>query len=284
MIQRQYRPGEIIYRAGDRSSTIYRLAAGQAELISRRHGDEAAVAVLVAGDTVGEVEALSGRPRDATLRAVTEVEIEHLQPGDFLQWVSEDRTTVLDLIQRLSTALHDDQDERDERRAAPMARGPGHDLGQNRVNGAAAPSEPPAMFEAPAEPPRPKANSERLMLFPGHRRLNSTIPDCGMEIASLPFTVGRMSERREPRLVLVPDLLIEESSPFLLSRAHFLITREINGIVVRDLGSTHGTIVNGTKLADRKPDDVARLRAGDNTIQAGGPKSPYLFKVVLPGA
>ena len=280
MMQRQYRPGEIIYRAGERSSTIYRLAAGRAELISRHHGAEAAVAVLVAGDTVGEVEALSGRPRDATLRALTEVEIEHLQPGDFLQWVSEDRTTVLDLIQRLSTALHDDQDERDERGIAPKARDPGRE----KVNGTAGPSEPPAMFEAPADPPRPKANSERLMLFPGHRRLHSTIPDCGMEIASLPFTVGRMSERREPRLVLVPDLLIEESSPFLLSRAHFLITREINGIVVRDLGSTHGTIVNGTKLADRKPDDVARLRTGDNTIQAGGPKSPYLFKVVLPGA
>ena len=275
MIQRQFRPGEIIFRAGDRSSTICRLATGRAELIAHQDGAEAAVAVLVAGDTVGELEALSGRPRDSTLRALTEVEIDYLQPGDFLQWVSEDRTTALDLIQRLSTALQDDQDRWGD---DPIGHRPGHD----KINGAVARSEPPAVFQSPASASRHEADNERLMLFPGNRALNSTIPECGMEIASLPFTVGRMSERREPRLVLVPDLLIEESSPFLLSRAHFLITREINGIVVRDLGSTHGTMVNGTKLADHKPDDVARLKTGENTIRAGGPKSPYLFKVVLP--
>ena len=122
------------------------------------------------------------------------------------------------------------------------------------------------------------------MIYPGHKKLAKTIPECGIEIGALPFTVGRMSERREPRLVLVPDLLVEERSPFLLSRAHFLIGRESNGIVVRDLGSTHGTLVNGKRLGDRKPDDAARLKTGDNLIQAGGPKSPYVFKIVLPGS
>ncbi|MEM7226016.1 MAG: cyclic nucleotide-binding domain-containing protein [Pseudomonadota bacterium] len=281
MIQRQYRPGEVIFRVGETSRTICRLAAGRAELISRQDGAEAAVAVFEAGDMVGEVEALSGRPRDATLRALTEVEIDHLKPGDFLQWVSEDRTSALDLIQRLSTALQDDQDnERAETDQA--AHSPAQDPAQDEVNGVSELPEPPAIVESATNQAAPKADSERLMLFPGNRALNATIPNCGMEIGNLPFTVGRMSERREPRLVLVPDLLIEESSPFLLSRAHFLIARESNGIVVRDLGSTHGTLVNGTKLGDRKPDDAARLKAGENRIQAGGAKSPYIFKVVLP--
>ena len=272
MMQRQYRPGDVIFRAGDTSSTICRLAAGRAELIARQDGADAAVAVFEAGDMVGEMEALAGRPRDGTLRAVTEVQIDHLQPGDFLQWVSENQITALDLIQRLSTALQDNQADDAEQAFQEERRGRAAQ---------AVPDEPPAIIDSAANAARPESKSGRLMLYPGHRKLNKAIPKCGMEIASLPFTVGRMSERREPRLVLVPDLIIEESSPFLLSRAHFLIARESNGVVVRDLGSTHGTAVNGKRLGDKKPDDAAALKPGTNKIQAGGPKSHYIFKVDL---
>ena len=52
-------------------------------------------------------------------------------------------------------------------------------------------------------------------------------------------------------------------------------------IMVRDLCSTLGTIVNGEPVRDYFRADNALLRAGENEMIAGGVDSPFVFSVFI---
>ena len=52
-------------------------------------------------------------------------------------------------------------------------------------------------------------------------------------------------------------------------------------MVVRDLESTLGTIVNQRAIGRDFPLDSAPLRQGANTIVAGGRGSPFVFTVTV---
>jgi CRP/FNR family cyclic AMP-dependent transcriptional regulator len=60
-----------------------------------------------------------------------------------------------------------------------------------------------------------------------------------------------------------------------------MLFRDDDDIVVRDLDSTLGTIVNGQPLGRDFPIDSAPLRQGDNSVVAGGAGSPFAFVVAL---
>ena len=100
-------------------------------------------------------------------------------------------------------------------------------------------------------------------------------------IPHLPFTVGRQHDEREPPSVITADLAIAEDEPHRLSRAHFSLIRDGRAILVRDLNSTLGTIVNGQPLGHAFPVDSAPLRQGENKLVAGGAESPFVFVVTL---
>jgi len=78
-----------------------------------------------------------------------------------------------------------------------------------------------------------------------------------------------------------PDLLLDDTAPFRLSRNHFMIEKRDRGYHVHDLCSTLGTIVNGEPIGDHFRTDDALLRAGDNEVIAGGMASPFVFSVSI---
>jgi pSer/pThr/pTyr-binding forkhead associated (FHA) protein len=73
--------------------------------------------------------------------------------------------------------------------------------------------------------------------------------------------------------------MIEDAEPFRLSRDHFMITRDTTRLLILDLGSTLGTIVNGGAIGHHFMTDAAPLHRGDNRIVAGGRGSPFAFIV-----
>jgi CRP/FNR family cyclic AMP-dependent transcriptional regulator len=101
-----------------------------------------------------------------------------------------------------------------------------------------------------------------------------------LRLGDLPFVVGRGPVAWEGLPPLQPDLKLDDTVPFRLSRNHFMIEKRDGNYYVRDLCSTLGTIVNGEPIGDFRGDDAA-LRAGENEVIAGGVNSPFVFSVFI---
>ena len=52
-------------------------------------------------------------------------------------------------------------------------------------------------------------------------------------------------------------------------------------LMVRDLGSYLGTVVNGTRIAHFEQSASADLLFGDNSVQTGGLDSAYRFRIIV---
>lgn len=96
-----------------------------------------------------------------------------------------------------------------------------------------------------------------------------------------PFVVGRRPVAGEEKPPCQPDLKLDDTVPFRLSRNHFIIEKRDGLYHVRDLYSTLGTIVNGEPIGDYCRTKGAVLRAGDNEVIAGGLDSPFVFSVFI---
>ena len=102
-----------------------------------------------------------------------------------------------------------------------------------------------------------------------------------LRLGDLPFVVGRGTVAREGLPPLQPDLKLNDTVPFRLSRNHFMIEKRNGSYYVRDLCSTLGTIVNGEPIGDHFRGDDAPLQAGENEVIAGGVDSPFIFSVFI---
>jgi predicted component of type VI protein secretion system len=100
-------------------------------------------------------------------------------------------------------------------------------------------------------------------------------------LGDLPFVVGRAPVAQEGLPPLQPDLKLDDTVPFRLSRNHFIIEKRDGTYYVRDLCSTLGTIVNGEPIGDHFRGDDVPLRAGENEVIAGGVDSPFVFSVFI---
>ncbi len=88
-----------------------------------------------------------------------------------------------------------------------------------------------------------------------------------IRIPHLPFTVGRAPDERDPVSTTTPDLAIPEPEPYRLSRAHFSFIAQGGEVLVRDLHSALGTIVNDQPLGRDFPVDSAPLHKGEGFVR-----------------
>jgi CRP/FNR family transcriptional regulator, cyclic AMP receptor protein len=102
-----------------------------------------------------------------------------------------------------------------------------------------------------------------------------------LELGNLPFVVGRAAVPGEGPPPLQPDLKLEDTAPFRLSRNHFMIEKRDRTYHVRDLCSTLGTIVNGVPIGDDFRGDDAALQAGENEVIAGRVDSQFIFAAFI---
>ena len=89
------------------------------------------------------------------------------------------------------------------------------------------------------------------------------------------------ADEHDTASVSTPDLAIPEPEPYRLSRVHFSFIAQGGEVLVRDLHSALGTIVNDQPLGRDFPVDSAPLHKGENILVAGGKGSPFTFKVTL---
>lgn len=72
---RHFQPGEIIFLSGTSGDEAYLIRAGQVHIYDAVDGQEVTHAVLRPGDIVGEMALVDDRPRSASARADTPVDV-----------------------------------------------------------------------------------------------------------------------------------------------------------------------------------------------------------------
>ena len=107
----RFRAGEIVLRQGDPQRTLYIVGAGKLEVVVPRGKDQQRVATIDEGSVFGEQAFFDGRPRSATVRAVTDCELMALHHEAFETLAANEprlaQLVLMDLGRILSLRLRD---------------------------------------------------------------------------------------------------------------------------------------------------------------------------------
>jgi CRP-like cAMP-binding protein len=119
MNRAHFAEGQVLFREGDPADSVFRLLSGAVDILRDLDGDPILLGTIGAGQFIGEMGVVENRPRNATARAASEVEVEILTPTEFFDQITGSPRAVRELIQRLSRRLReaDDRIVNDERRS-----------------------------------------------------------------------------------------------------------------------------------------------------------------------
>jgi CRP/FNR family transcriptional regulator, cyclic AMP receptor protein len=228
MTLRRFDQGQVLFREGDTPDCVFRLLSASVDILRQIDGGFILLGTVGPGQFVGEMGVVEHRPRSATARAANEVEVEILTPTEFFDQIARSPQASRELIQRLSQRLReaDDRIVNDERRSSQA-----HEIDKDSERHTAVVSATNAYLAA---------KSPLLQ-----RQLHTPLG-----LGDLPFIIGRGPVAREGLPPLQPDLKLNDTVPFRLSRNHFMIERRDGSYYVRDLRSTLGTIVNGQPIGE----------------------------------
>lgn len=253
MAERAFEDGVVVCRAGDAAETVFRIKAGALRIEPVRGPLQQAYNML-AGEIFGAEALLAGATYGATARArgPTVLEI-------------ADRAAVLAALDARPDA------------ALPLIRA--------AFAQAEAPVESELVLTNEVIPttgdPAGDPGNGTPRLMPATPDLAEQIGAEGVPVQSFPFVVGREESQGEGRGARGVDLILHDRTPYNLSRRHFAIEREGDRFVVRDCGSYHGTIVNGTPIGGSEVRQSAALKPGENAIIAGKSSSPIRFSITV---
>ncbi len=266
MAVRQYAVGEQMFGEGEPSVTVLQILGGKAEVTKRVDGREILLGRVGAGEFVGEMGVILNRERGATVRVTEPVTAEEYDKTAFLEKIADDSATAFQLLLRLSERLN----ALDEAFAEAIS------------GGSVMPADVAEAVSTTAAPPPPTVESVTgLVLKSASDTMARVVPPEGLAVEALPFAVGRTPRRAEPRPRVPIQLMLDDQTPFRLSRAHFQIETGRGGLRVRDLGSVLGTQVNGRPIGRYFGADAAALHDGENSIVAGGDDSPFSFTLIM---
>lgn len=264
MNSRTFSKGEVIFREGDESSEAYRLLSGEVEISIATKSGPNILATLGPGAFFGEMSLIDDKPRSATAVAVTDCRTEVFNEANFNERVLGDPgnlhlylTTVFDRLRRTGALLQ-------------------QLLNRQGTNGTS-PANVEALLGGTSRDGAPGVNPPVLRLTSRYENTGWKGKRIDLEVTKFPFRIGRASDGHGPTPLAPNDLTIADSKPFHISRNHCIIEKSRDGLVVRDFGSTVGTVVNGTAIGTAFESFVAPLQPGENTIIMGSEDGPHHF-------
>jgi CRP/FNR family cyclic AMP-dependent transcriptional regulator len=258
MIRTHFAKGQILFREGDPADGVFRLLSGTVDVVRELYGEPILLGTVGTGQFIGEMGIVENRSRSATARAASEIEAEFLNPTEFLDQIAGSPRAARELIQRLSQRLREADD-----RIVNERRGGG--IYDNWIN---------------ADDQTVVTSADNVYLAAKSPWLQRQFL-APLGLGDLPFVVGRRPLAGEASPPWRPNLKLDDTAPFRLSRNHFIIEKRDEGYHVRDLRSTLGTIVNGEPIGNHFRTDDAPLRSGENEVIAGGVDSPFVFSVFI---
>jgi NADH dehydrogenase len=78
-----FEPGQAVFHQGDLGDRIYIIVSGAAEVVREQDGHEIVLAQLGAGEYFGEMALVENRPRTATIRCTTPMDVISLPKREF---------------------------------------------------------------------------------------------------------------------------------------------------------------------------------------------------------
>jgi hypothetical protein len=239
-----YQPGELIFVQGQASECVYLIESGEIELLeSTEDMRTVRIAKLIKGDLLGEMALVDERPRAFSARAVTETTVSIVSREQFVKLMFRDPAEGLRYLGAFFERLR----------------------ATNKPPGSKVTEEP-------------QKSSAHIRILPLTKTAKQAIPDEGLIVTRFPFRVGREPPEGKSRLSS-NDLGLKDTDPYQVSREHFSIEVDAEGVMLYDRGSFHGTIVNGAQIGGNRMIGSVRLQAGGNEIIAGEPDSPFRFSV-----
>ncbi len=249
MQERQVKAGTVIFREGEPSDEALVIIDGTVEVL-RDYGDRPVLlGALHAGQIVGEMGVLAGKPRSATVRAVSDVTLAFIPAEEFLDAFGGDNPMGIRILRMLCERLRD----ADNRIAES-------EMQKSRVTAAEAAS---------------------IRLLPATGMLEAQFDPAGIAIENLPYSVGRQPLVNEPTIITGKTACLQTGADSPLGSPHFVIEDLFGDLIVHDLETEAGTIVNGRPIGRDESSRVAMLRAGENEIRIGPPDSPFRFTLVV---
>jgi CRP-like cAMP-binding protein len=96
-----------LFRQGDAGDDVFILVSGRVKICARRAGREVILAVLDAGALLGELSAVDGGARSATVVALDDVEVDVTSCGEFNELLDEFPRVAAELLRLVSVRLRD---------------------------------------------------------------------------------------------------------------------------------------------------------------------------------
>ena len=98
MTPTHFAEGQVLFREGDPSDSVFRVLSGAVEVFREIDGEPILLGTVGAGQFIGEMGVVENRSRSATVRAASEVEVEILTPTEFFDQIAGSPQTARELI------------------------------------------------------------------------------------------------------------------------------------------------------------------------------------------
>ena len=256
MTEVEFAAGDEIFAEGDPAEDAFVIDSGEVDIVKEVDGEPVVLARLGAGEIFGEMGLVDDKPRSATARAATDVQLRCMSHEHFMYVLThrpeESLAYLKVLFERLRSA--NTKVSLDPFTAVPTSA---------------------ATTTRIVTAPEPLSGPVPIRIIPASDEARHYIPKEGLTLARLPFRFGRV--HTDP--FATNDLVVVDQQPYSVSRYHFLIDRAGDGFVIRDRGSYLGTIVNGETIGGKRHNEEVMLRPGTNTLVVGSSRSPFRFEL-----
>ena len=105
-VRKTFKTRDVVLRKGDPAQQIYIIAKGRLKTITAGgEGRQAALSIMGPGEVFGEVAALDGQPRSATITALEPCELLIIQRNDFFYFLERNPKAAIKLLEVLAGRL-----------------------------------------------------------------------------------------------------------------------------------------------------------------------------------
>jgi CRP/FNR family transcriptional regulator, cyclic AMP receptor protein len=109
---RRFAPGEVMVARFSAGKSVYFILSGTARVVHYLPGeDEITIATVTTGDTVGEIAAIDGLGRSATIIADEDVTAAELDRGEFRELVIRNGSVAFELLYRWASIIRELDDK-----------------------------------------------------------------------------------------------------------------------------------------------------------------------------